>query len=247
MKHNILIDLDALLDTRISTLMKINEVDALKLLELGYCNRQTDDLSNLDVSITNDEYALAYSKRNVDTLKEARITNYIFELATMIHQLTDDMARGTTRIDDVCLIINYYPYEDLDESTLQAIVYAIEQHVTSAIEIRTTYMKPIETGLNNLKASNILTYITYDFKLWFETNFSVTAGRDSVISYPKFTLIAPMLMPRNGAFDDLDVESQRILQNKTPFDFMRLYWAPLFGIVWCPIEMMSLIDTTIIS
>lgn len=247
MKHNILIDLDVLLDTRIATLVQLDPVEAEKILNAGFTSRPTDDMSYFDTSITNEQYTNAYANRNIDTLKNSRMTSYIFELAVMIKQLTEDLAKNNTRVTDPCVVINYYPYTDLDTETLENIVYAIEQYVTTAIEIRAVCLEPSKLDLKSLKELEVLTYITYDFQLWFESVFTVAKGKNSIISYPKFTLIAPKVMPKKNSFDYLDADAKRILQNKSPFDFMKLYWAPMFGLEYCPIELMSLVDTGILD
>lgn len=247
MKHVVLIDLDVILDTRVSTLFNINNDEAIRLLEEGFCSRKTDDLSLTSSVITNEEFKMAYDNRDVDTLKSARLTSYIFELATVISDLTKSLMSDDTRIEEPCIVINYYPYKDLDADTLADIIYAIGCYTTDAIEIKAAFYEPKMLDLPFLKENEILTYITYDFTKWFESSFSIAKGKKSIISYPKLTVIAPMIMPKVDSFDNLDGESQKILQNKTPFEFMRLYWAPMFGLEFCPIELMSLIDTTILD
>lgn len=247
MKHNILIDLDVLLDTRIATLVQLDPEEAVKILKSGYSSRTTDDLSGIDTTITTEEYKTAYAKRDIETLKTSRMTNYIFELAMTVKQLTENLAKDNTRVKDPCVVINYYPYKDLDTEVLSQIVYAIQQHITTAVDIKTVYLEPDKLDLKALKNLEILTYITYDFKTWFETSFSIAKGKNAIISYPKFTIVVPKIMPELTSFDQLDADSRQILQNKTPFEFMKLYWAPMFGIEYCPIELMSLLDTTIVD
>lgn len=246
MNHNIVIDLDVLLDTRIASLFQINPDEALMMLARGFTSRTTDDLSGVTDLITNEQYKEAYDNRDVETLKVARITSYIFELARLVKSLIDDISKDNTRIDKPCIVLNYYPYKDLDDDILAHLVYAIEQYVTDTIEIATKYLTPNDLRLGNMKESNILTYITYDFQKWFEGSFNVGVGRNGIICFPRCTIIAPKIMPKKGAFDDFDLEAKKILQNKTPFEFMKLYWAPFFGIEYCPIELMSLVDTAIV-
>lgn len=247
MRHVVLIDLDVLLDTRLATLLNINNDAAVKMLEEGFCSRKTDDLTNMSDVITNDEFKTAYKNRNIETLKTARLTSYIFELANVINDLATNLTNDDSRVDDPCIVINYYPYRELDDETLADIIYAISCYTTEAIDIKAAYYEPQRLDLPYLKENSILTYITYDFTKWFETVFSVAKGKDAIISYPKLTVIAPMIMPKNNSFENFDGEALNILQNKTPFEFMRLYWAPMFGLEFCPIELMSLIDTTIIE
>lgn len=247
MKHNILIDLDVLLDTRIATLVQLDPDEAMRLLESGFTSRVTDDLSGMNSTISNEAYQEAYKNRDVETLKTSRMTNYIFELAILIKQMTENLAKDNTRVLDPCVVINYYPYKELDDEVLKQIIYAVEQYITTAVTIKSVYLSPEELDLKAMKSSDILTYITYDFQVWFESAFSVKKGRNGIISYPKLTIIAPKIMPKVDSFDHLDADSKKILQNKTPFEFMKIYWAPMFGIEYCPIEMMSLIDTAIID
>lgn len=247
MKHNILIDLDVLLDTRIATLVQLDPDEAMRLLESGFTSRVTDDLSGMNSTISNEAYQEAYKNRDIETLKTSRMTNYIFELAILIKQMTENLAKDNTRVLDPCVVINYYPYKELDDEVLKQIIYAVEQYITTAVTIKSVYLSPEELDLKAMKSSDILTYITYDFQVWFESAFSVKKGRNGIISYPKLTIIAPKIMPKVDSFDHLDADSKKILQNKTPFEFMKIYWAPMFGIEYCPIEMMSLIDTAIID
>ena len=247
MKHAVVVDLDVILDTRIATLFKMNPEEAVSILEKGYCHRMTDDLEGVSTVITNSAYKEAYAARDVDTLKTARLTNYIFDLASIISDLAKSLHNEDTRVEDPCIVLNYYPYKDLDEDTLADIVYAVGCYTTDAIEIRVAYYEPDTLDLRFMKENEILTYITYDFQTWFESNFNVKKGKDAIISYPKFTIISPKIMPKADSFDYLDGDSKKILQNRTPFDFMKLYWGPMFGIEYCPIELMSLIDTTILT
>jgi hypothetical protein len=247
MKHNILIDLDVLLDTRIATLVQLDPDEAMRLLESGFTSRVTDDLSGMNSTISNEAYQEAYKNRDIETLKTSRMTNYIFELAILIKQMTENLAKDNTRVLDPCVVINYYPYKELDDEVLKQIIYAVEQYITTAVTIKSVYLSPEELDLKAMKSSDILTYITYDFQGWFESAFSIKKGRNGIISYPKLTIIAPKVMPKVDSFDHLDADSKKILQNKTPFEFMKIYWAPMFGIEYCPIEMMSLIDTAIID
>lgn len=247
MKHAVLVDLDVLLDTRVATLFSIDAPEAINILNDGFCSRKTDDLEGVSEVISNDEYKKAYANRGVDTLKLARLTNYIFELASVVSQLARELANDDTRVEDPCIVLNHYPYRDLDEDTLADIVYAVGCYVTDAIEIRVAYYEPTQLDLAFLKENDILTYVTYDFQKWFESNFSIKKGKSSIVSYPKFTIVAPRIMPKADSFDYLDGDAKKILQNKTPFDFMKLYWAPMFGIEYCPIELMSLVDTSIVN
>lgn len=247
MKHVILIDLDVILDTRVATLLQLNEEVAIELLDNGFCSRPTDDLTGVTSKITNDEFKTAYAKRDITTLKTARLTSYIFELATIVSDLTKSLISDDTRVEEPCIVINYYPYHDLDTETLADIIYAISCYTTDAIDIKAAYYEPRQLDLPYLKECSILTYITYDFTKWFESVFTIAKGKDAIISYPKLTIIAPMVTPKIDSFDNLDGESLKLLQNKTPFEFMKLYWAPMFGLEFCPIELMSLIDTNIIE
>ena len=247
MKHNVVIDLDVLLDTRISTINNIDFKLAIELLENGFCSRQTDDLTGVTTKLDNATYRAAYAARDVNTLKNARLTSYIFELADVVGQLARNIADDDSRVDEPCIVLNYYPYKELDDETIADIIYAIGSYTTEAIDIKAVYYEPEVLDLKFLKENDILTYITYDFKLWFETNFSVRKGKDSIISYPKFTIIAPKLMPDRNTFNNLDAQSKKLLQDKTPFEFMKLYWAPMFNVEFCPIELMSLIDTNILA
>ena len=136
MKHNVVIDLDVLLDTRISTINNIDFKLAIELLENGFCSRQTDDLTGVTTKLDNATYRAAYAARDVNTLKNARLTSYIFELADVVGQLARNIADDDSRVDEPCIVLNYYPYKELDDETIADIIYGIGSYTTEAIDIK---------------------------------------------------------------------------------------------------------------
>ena len=78
--------LDALLDTRMATLDKINPELASRIMQdpelhLKYLHRPNDLF--LEFGLAPEEFEEAYAKRNVETLMNSLPTNFLFELVNI--------------------------------------------------------------------------------------------------------------------------------------------------------------------
>lgn len=110
MKRRIYVELDSLLDTRLATLIRIDEAEASKALELGYRERLSDVWSQLGLNINQDVYAERYRKRDRATLQAARPSGIV----PMVHQLVGalgKMADNTPFVEAVTLDVNFWPYQ----------------------------------------------------------------------------------------------------------------------------------------
>ncbi len=68
MREVILIELDALLDTRLGTISLMDEALARKMLDLDYPNRISDEFNLLSDEIDMSVYNRAYADRDIETL-----------------------------------------------------------------------------------------------------------------------------------------------------------------------------------
>lgn len=245
MKQIILIDLDVLLDTRIGTLTQYDEDIALEVIGNGFQHRVSDELEPYTKKLSTTEFKNLYQSRNEDTLKVSRLTNFIFELVDLVKQIEDGYIKDDSRINDGEVVINIYPYK-LEEDVLTDIVKAVEIYTGEIIPVKVGYYRPSVLDIPSLKEMGITTYITYDYESWFLSNFSIEKGKDAIVPYPKLSIVAPALLSKSTAFDGFSSEDKSKLGNQNPFDFFSTYWAPLFGIKFCPIELMSLLDTSIL-
>lgn len=250
--HQIIVELDALLDTRSGCLSQIDPDEALRLLAVGFCSRKSEDLTAFNSSISNEAYKAAYSKRDVFTLAESRLSSYIFELKSQIETFIQDRSDDQSRIEQLVVWINSYPY-DLDEDEKLDILAAIDTHTQvteryeGLVKLKLEPIKPDELKLKWLKDNKVYTYVTPDITEWFNTIMYKNRLRDDLIPYPQLTLIAPKLLREHNILDGLENSVKHILEKQSPFDFIKTAFSPVVGIEFCPIELMSLIDVGIVT
>lgn len=140
MKRRIYVELDSLLDTRLATLIRIDEAEASKALELGYRERLSDVWSQLGLNINQDVYAERYRKRDRATLQAARPSGIV----PMVHQLVGalgKMADNTPFVEAVTLDVNFWPYQ-LTEGERQEILAAVRFSVGGDVQVDSVYFSP---------------------------------------------------------------------------------------------------------
>lgn len=196
-KPNILIELDALLDTVAATVRKLypDIVDDL-LNNKAYRTRVDDNLSEVDPRIDALTFANAYSKRDIETLDFASsslMIGYVRKLLAEI-QLVIDGNNPVIRAANIH--INIYPYE-LDEERAELIMLAISAALgltEKAVAVRLT---PGEINSKFIKESGISTYILYDLNTWVTSAFPDVQGPDlasvGLERLENFTVVAAKL------------------------------------------------------
>lgn len=114
--HNILVDLDCLLDTRLSTYHLIDSTLPSKLLDNGYYTRMSDEMPKVISKEVRKEYLYRYKNRadNPKTLAYALPTNMYKYLVDFYHGYTADQIVALSKDRSICSI-NIYPYILTDE------------------------------------------------------------------------------------------------------------------------------------
>lgn len=123
MKRRLYVELDGLLDTRLATLILLDEAEAAKALDLGYRTRLSDDWVKLGLAVDQATYDERYRLRDRKTLQAARPTGIV----PMVHQLVGalgKMADNTPFVEAVTLDINFWPYQ-VSEAERQEILTAV--------------------------------------------------------------------------------------------------------------------------
>lgn len=185
MKHGIYVELDALLDTRLVTVAKIDPEAGAKLVDLrSYYERLIDDFS--EVGVDRQKFLEAYRRRDIETLKYARMTGMVVWLAKMVMELEIQSAT-TPFITELKVEINTYPY-DLDEETRRAIGEAVSYYVGKTTPIAVVYYPP-EMVDPEFCRKRYGAMMMYDANDWIRRY----AHALSTHGIPQVTMIAPAL------------------------------------------------------
>lgn len=182
-----MVELDALLDSRASILFKMNPDAFEKILKKDYFKRRVDIFENID----NDLYKELYSKRNKEVLKNSIITN-IGEMMKEFCQTTLDNTLKTPFHLTPKLIINVFPY-DLLEEELNIIVKGVAAVTNGIADIEIVNMSPEQLTPTYVK-SKLSVLVLYDYWTWLEThslneNFRKTTCPDVSLIGPRISFV----------------------------------------------------------
>lgn len=165
---DIYIDLDSLLDFRLSTVSRINDEFASTLLTEEYIDRQYDAAyfekkGGIPEAVFNE----AYQKRDAEYLKGAFPTAIYWHLGRVMaeHMLYNDQPGGHKYVR---VSINTWPFALSTEAT-EVLENAVSIYLDSKAEIRTIHEPPLALSPASVK-SRFTDMFIYDFNLWIQSH-----------------------------------------------------------------------------
>lgn len=164
--YRLLLDLDALFDSRFGTLLKLDRDAAHLAVRNGYQIRDWDNMEALtEGKITNDQFDKAYAARNRETLQKSIITGIPHVLVMYINQLQDRFLRRVN-VSTITITLNTFPYQ-LPGPDIQAMVEALGVIIPEHVKINAVRVNLQKLDPDNLKAS-FDAWCTYDFDAWLK-------------------------------------------------------------------------------
>lgn len=159
-------ELDAVLDTRLGTLAKLDAKRAYDTLESGvYFDREWDHFPLFNQA----EYEEAYRKRDEVTLAHSIMTNVVVGLHEMCLQLRNQ-AMTTPHHDIVEVVINCWPYV-LDDAKRELIGLAMSHHLVAADHVRLVSLSPEELTPRMVR-DDYAGLILYDYDAWTSAHWT---------------------------------------------------------------------------
>lgn len=204
----ILVELDALMDTRLGAMAGLRPEAAVKLVtNQAYYDRKSDNFEAL-TGVPDAAYRAAYQKRDATTLENSRMTHAVMMLREMTSHLVET-AENTPLVGDVIVEINVYPYrvEDLDLLELRN---AIAAHCAMGTEVVLQSHAPMALTPQLLK-KEYSAYIVYNFDAWYSANSHILQEFD----IPEVTIFAPALFLDKEP--EWTTEDRAFLAGKDPF------------------------------
>lgn len=177
-KPNVLIELDALLDTRAGTVRKLypDVVDDL-LKNKAYRKRIDDNLNDVDPRIDALSFSMAYAKRDIETLDNSFSSLMIGFTKKLLSGLEHVIMGNNPVIRAANVHINIYPY-DLDDNRAELIVLAVSAALGLREKATAVSLAPADINSDFIKKSGISTYILYDLNTWVSSAFPDVQGPD---------------------------------------------------------------------
>lgn len=163
--EKILIELDALLDTRLGTLTYMGIEHADRIIDNGYREREHDRFDELDPSLDIERYRSLYKKRSGEILRLSRMTN-IIPVFQHISQELAQQAIYTPFRQDIRVEINTYPFDLADDVANEICAY-VGYMFSLETEVSHAYI-PYEQLTPEFIDQNYASLFIYDFNAWIE-------------------------------------------------------------------------------
>lgn len=237
-KHVVLVELDALMDTRLGTLHTLNPEYAIEAVQsLDYYNRISDDLSHC-CAVTDAEYRAAYAVRDAEVLQSSRMTNLIFMLSNICVEL-DRQRRETPFTESVKVHLNVYPYQ-LDDSERFAIESALMCHLPMDVQVESVSIAPSALTPQYIN-SQYTGMLLYNFIDWIQRHYATFEH----FRMAGVTILAPRLHAEHGAaFTAADLGPD--VTDLDPYDMIAQSHAMFFGLEWLsPVHYCMITDTSL--
>ena len=158
----VLVSLDALLDTRLSILKKIDSRTAdLMLVNGAYFSRVSDKFPAFP------GFAERYAKRDRETLRDAMVTECINFIRDMVSQMVL-MGYKTPFHQEVRVQVNTYPYA-LEEEEIILIGEALAVNFIGVCELDMVTLNDKQISPSYCR-ENVTVMVMYDYKDWLDTH-----------------------------------------------------------------------------
>lgn len=230
---NMLVELDCLLDTRISTVSLINEKAAVELLKPEYRKRTWDDIHTLTGGLVDNEtFREAYDNRGVETLINARCTAIVVMLNHFLMEL-EDQSTDSPEFDSTRVDVNVYPY-DLSSDEQEMLVTAVMAYAGIQTQVKVVRFPYAEITPKRLK-DNYHAVILYDFDKWFSLHVEALEH----VRIPRCTMLAPALYVKDPGDEALEIEE---LPDKTPFEVLEMAVIERLGLELLEPRLFSLVE-----
>lgn len=216
-KQGIYIQLDALLDTRLSTLYSFGEDIVFKALNGNYCERRTDTFEG----VSKEDFDVGYSNRNKITLSNAVVTKTIGFIKELILKITSQ-AINTPFHAGAKLIINTYPYE-LNEVEVNAIVEGVVYAINSKCDVQAVHLSHEQLTPQYCK-DNFAYMFLYDYSQWLETQ----ANEFKILPCPEIMVVVPgIYFVREPSKQELTEAIQNFMHPLRALEFVSAYYIDL--------------------
>jgi len=220
-KSVILIELDAILDTRLTIYKKMG-IDIDSIMQQGYNNRVYDRFPGVDY----DKYMEMYKNRDNELLEAATITDLpylIIKEAEYDYAFRD--AADLINVDEIW--INVYPY-DLDENQKFEIGRALsEVFKGSGYGIKVMEKPRKEMTLHWMRDNKICKFYVYQYEEWVMDISDYLINLKEVFD---IKVIAPWLITSELTEEVSDYLDKMIASNAHPTKLLRGHFAQWFSL-----------------
>lgn len=190
-----IIELDALLDTRMGTLLRLDKTCVDRVIKSGYLIRDRDQFLGIDP----DSFKELYNKRDKQTLSLSMMTP-MMNIISEFCKSTISMNNSTPFIQEPKVVINIHPYSLTDKEAM-LIKKAVEAKLGKLIEVDISNMKYEQITPSYLN-KDISVLCLYDSYKWLDIQAEIGSFRKEIC--PLVTLYGPLLV-KNLELKEVDL------------------------------------------
>ena len=243
MDQKLLVTLDSLLDTRVSTLSLVNQDWATRLLSADYLGRVSDEFQYLVADVDINAYRDRYRSRDIATLMHSIPTQMSFILNGVISIGELEGLSDNPEFDGIELEVNTYPYSELTEEELDELSFAISARAGIYIKPKMVYIPYEKMTFDRIQLEGWTTIILYDFNEWWESiALDVQKAGEHLVGAPGTVMMVPALL-RN--IEEARDASKRTIPNTKkvldPFETTQIFFSRLISITFLSPEAFSLV------
>lgn len=240
MKHQVYVELDALVDTRLATIAKMG-FDPIPFIKAGCQDRLSDEFDAFNGSFPQARFAEEYRRRDVRTLQLAGPTEMLFVLDDLLLAERRKFAMGDPFAGASEVTLNCYPYR-LDDSQrmiyAEALAEALHLPLEAVTAVSIPYAEMNEFWLRSIKPSMM---IVYNYAQWLTEAFGSYDSHADPIGSSTSVVLAPKLLRQRSDLLVLSKIDDPNLPTKDPFIMETRMRAKMFSLDFKPIQTFSLV------
>lgn len=227
MIQNILIELDALLDTRLGVLSQLYPAQTARLMDSDFRNRVSDEFSYYAYGINDALFKKAYAERSIGILSKSLMTEVPLLVKGIILNELEKITMGDPVITDIEVTINTFPYQlpVTHMEDYRAILSTILDIPYSKLKM--DYIQYCDMDAAYLKAADWGLMIIYNYEEWMMAAFQVDTPPEG---NPTTTVLVPKLLRTRDDIRELERINDPDLPTKDPFQLQKLMLAKCFGL-----------------
>lgn len=246
--QTILVDIDALFDTRLGVLSFLDKDSPKELMSRGYRDRFHDDFNRLLPTIDMDRFHHIYKNRDKSVLALSSISNLMYFLLRLVKDFEKTILSGNIKCTKATLVINLFPYE-LSEQEIEVLLVGVKYRIGGIVDIKVMSKDPKHFSIETLSYQGFTQYVMYDFNGWFKHQYSDEQTVSQKRGKPDFIIIAPKLIGDYAKIRD-DEEALAKMRNMTEgdnveemaFELTTVAVAAHFNLIYLDTRYFSLID-----
>lgn len=241
----ILIDLDAILDTRLGNIKLQQPLVYEEIKESPkYYLRKEDLWGSVHSSLDHQLLTLSYQGRDLETIKASQITAVIRNIIDTVGGIKAEILAGNPEVTDFFFVLNIHPYQ-LDEDIITEIArFAVTQLGYPDVPIGYIDLPFEKISLKYLRENNILHWYCYHYHDWLLSQYgNVKEGEENtkIEGFVECKMYCPKLSSDQKKIDDL-MDSLLETVDVDQFAMTKIAFSSVININFLPTSVFSRLD-----